>query len=101
MNCRRRRRRRLLPPCCCRFCSLLLLDLRCLTATARSRQRRLRWDRRRGFFAENLHTLEINTPEEALVALQGGVKNKIMAKHNQNLASSRSHCIFQVSHRDG
>eukprot|EP01052_Picozoa_sp_SAG31_P021500 SAG31_NODE_1666_length_7581_cov_2.398022_3_plen_649_part_00 len=63
---------------------------------ANSRQRRLRWDRRRGFFAENLHTLICNKSQDALAALQSGVKNKIMAKHAQNEASSRSHCIFQV-----
>jgi hypothetical protein len=66
------------------------------TAAARSRQRRLRYDNRRGFFVQNLEWIECTDPQQALEALQAGVRNKIMASHEQNEASSRSHCIFQV-----
>ena len=61
-----------------------------------SRQRRVRWDTRRGFFVENLEWVECTDANQCLEALQGGVRNKIMATHQQNEASSRSHCIFQL-----
>ena len=61
-----------------------------------SRQRRVRWDTRRGFFVENLEWVECSDAEQCLKALHAGVRNKIMASHMQNEASSRSHCIFQV-----
>lgn len=61
-----------------------------------TRQRRVRWDTRRGFFVENLEWVECTDAQQCLETLQGGVRNKIMATHQQNEASSRSHCIFQV-----
>ena len=64
--------------------------------TKGSRQRRVRWDTRRGFFVENLEWVECTDADQCLDQLRAGVRNKIMATHQQNEASSRSHCIFQL-----
>ena len=56
----------------------------------------LRYDNRRGFFVQGLEWVTCTEPEQAIAQLQAGIRNKIMASHEQNEASSRSHCIFQV-----
>ncbi|KAJ0399950.1 hypothetical protein ATCC90586_002141 [Pythium insidiosum] len=57
---------------------------------------RLRWTAQRDFYVENLCVLECSSPEQVLQHFQDGVKHKIMASHNLNAASSRSHCVFTL-----
>ena len=57
---------------------------------------RLRWNQQRGFYAENLYVVEVETVEDALRVFHTGLRGKVMASHRMNAASSRSHCIFRV-----
>ncbi|GLD99647.1 hypothetical protein PINS_up008373 [Pythium insidiosum] len=57
---------------------------------------RLRWSALRDFYVENLCVLECSSPEQVLQHFQDGVKRKIMASHQLNAASSRSHCVFTL-----
>lgn len=57
---------------------------------------RLRWSAVRHFYVENLRVLECASPDQVLQHFQDGIKHKIMASHNLNAASSRSHCIFTL-----
>ncbi|DAZ94822.1 TPA: hypothetical protein N0F65_012849 [Lagenidium giganteum] len=50
----------------------------------------------RDFYVENLRLVECQTPDQVLEHFQQGIKHKIMASHNLNAASSRSHCIFTL-----
>ena len=40
--------------------------------------------------------VDCSTAEEALNQYRIGVGNKIMASHNANATSSRSHCLFTI-----
>ena len=62
----------------------------------RSSGLRLRWHSQRGFYAEDLCVVEVDCVEDAEKVLHAGMRNKIMAAHNINAASSRSHCIFRI-----
>ncbi|TMW65199.1 hypothetical protein Poli38472_009366 [Pythium oligandrum] len=57
---------------------------------------RLRWSAVRDFYVENLRVMECSSPQQVLQHFQDGIKHKIMASHNLNAASSRSHCIFTL-----
>lgn len=57
---------------------------------------RMRWSRREGFFLENLFRVTCHNVNDAMAALQTGARNKIMASHQLNLQSSRSHSIFTL-----
>ena len=57
---------------------------------------RMRWSRREGFFLENLYRVACNDVNDALSALGTGARNKIMASHQLNMQSSRSHSIFTL-----
>ena len=57
---------------------------------------RLRWTPQDQFAVENLFVFECRTPEEVLSLFHQGLKNKIMASHKLNLASSRSHCMLSL-----
>jgi hypothetical protein len=46
---------------------------------------------------ENLYVFECQTPEEALKLFKFGSTNKILASHNMNEFSSRSHSIFTLT----
>ena len=46
---------------------------------------------------ENLFIFEWGTAEEVLDLFHFGIKNKIVASHNLNNASSRSHCMFTIT----
>lgn len=45
---------------------------------------------------ENLYSFECGLPEDALHLFWKGLKNKMMASHRLNNASSRSHCILTL-----
>ncbi len=46
---------------------------------------------------ENLFIFECKTEEEIMELFHFGLKNKIVASHNLNSASSRSHAIFTIT----
>ena len=43
---------------------------------------------------ENVFIFECNSIEDAFKYFWKGLKNKVMASHNMNQSSSRSHCIL-------
>lgn len=55
---------------------------------------KMRWNKQDEFYIENLYSYPCYDPEEVLNHYHRGLKNKIMASHNLNANSSRSHCIF-------
>ncbi len=46
---------------------------------------------------ENLFVFQCKTSEEINDLFHFGIKNKVVASHNMNQASSRSHAIFTVT----
>jgi len=46
---------------------------------------------------ENLYVFECATPEEAIELFKFGSKNRVLASHNLNDLSSRSHTIFTLT----
>lgn len=58
---------------------------------------RIRWTKKDQFVVENLYVFECQTAEEALELFRMGSKNKILAAHNLNDMSSRSHTIFGLT----
>jgi len=56
---------------------------------------KVRW--RHEFYVENLYTYEITSPEEAIEYLQMGIKRRVLASHQLNKASSRSHCLYTLT----
>ena len=58
---------------------------------------KMRWSRHDDFYVENLHTHACYTSQEVLTHFHAGLKNKIMASHNLNSASSRSHCLLSLT----
>ena len=58
---------------------------------------RIRWNKNEQFTVENLYVFKCDSPEHALTLYNKGIKNKIVASHNLNHASSRSHSIFSLT----
>jgi kinesin family protein 4/21/27 len=58
---------------------------------------KMRWNKTEQFVVENLFVFECFTAEDALKIFNTGIKNRIVAAHNMNNASSRSHCIFTMN----
>lgn len=58
---------------------------------------RLRWNKEDQFKVENLFVFEVENYEEARDIFNYGIKNRIVASHNLNLFSSRSHCLFSLT----
>lgn len=58
---------------------------------------RIRWTKKEQFIVENLFVFECHSAEEALELFNLGLKNKVVAAHNLNHQSSRSHCIFTLT----
>ncbi|OQS02395.1 Kinesin motor domain containing protein [Thraustotheca clavata] len=73
-----------------------ILDLLNPSMSSITKPCRLRWASNEAFYVENLTILECSASEEMLARFQDGVKQKIMASHNMNAASSRSHCIYTI-----
>ncbi|OQR98315.1 Kinesin motor domain containing protein, partial [Achlya hypogyna] len=73
-----------------------ILDLLNPSLSATSKSLRLRWASNEEFYVENLIINECSNADEMLGKFQDGVKQKIMASHNLNAASSRSHCIYTL-----
>jgi len=58
---------------------------------------KIRWNKTDQFIVENLFIFECFAAEDALQLFNTGIKNRIVASHNMNNASSRSHCIFTIN----
>ncbi|KAF0695596.1 Aste57867_13636 [Aphanomyces stellatus] len=71
-----------------------ILDL--LNPAVRAKPLRLRWASNEEFYVENLLIVACSSAHEMLGRFHDGVKQKIMATHNLNAASSRSHCIYTL-----
>jgi hypothetical protein len=74
-----------------------LLNLNSLNPKKDTKGLRLRWNKKDQFMVENLFIFECNTEEEVMDLFHFGIKNKIVASHNLNQASSRSHAIFTLT----
>lgn len=46
---------------------------------------------------ENLYIFEANSPKEVTDLYKFGSRNRVLASHNLNEVSSRSHCIFSLT----
>jgi len=58
---------------------------------------KLKWMNQDMYEVENLYTFEVENELEALELFYEGVRNKKMASHKLNNASSRSHTIFNIN----
>ena len=58
---------------------------------------KLRCNLKEDFYVENLFMYKCSTVNEVLYHYHTGIKNKVMASHNLNSASSRSHCILGLT----
>ncbi|CAK9812470.1 Kinesin-like protein KIF12 [Anthophora quadrimaculata] len=58
----------------------------------------VRWSKKtRGFFVENLFTVECVELDDLLAVLEEGMRNRSVGQHNMNDHSSRSHSILTVN----
>lgn len=57
---------------------------------------KLKWINYETYQVENLFTFEVKGFDECMFLFKEGIKNKIMASHKMNHASSRSHTIFSL-----
>jgi kinesin family protein 4/21/27 len=58
---------------------------------------RMRWNKKDQFVVENLYIFEAFSAKEVLDLYRFGQKNKVLASHNLNEVSSRSHSIFALT----
>lgn len=58
---------------------------------------KIRWSKTDQFQVENLFVFRCNDADHAIQLYHKGVKNKIVASHNLNASSSRSHAIFSLT----
>ena len=58
---------------------------------------KIRWTKNDQFGVENLYSIECSSAEDAITVYNNGIKNRIMATHKLNIASSRSHSIFTIT----
>ena len=58
---------------------------------------RMRWTKKDQFVVENLYIFETFSAKEVLDLYKFGQKNKVLASHNLNEVSSRSHSIFALT----
>ncbi|KAJ8981691.1 hypothetical protein NQ317_003412 [Molorchus minor] len=57
----------------------------------------VRWSKKaRGFFVENLFTVDCEEFDDLLAVLEEGLRNRSVGRHNMNDYSSRSHTILSV-----
>jgi len=58
---------------------------------------RIRWNKEEQFAVENVYAVECPNSADAIKVYNYGIKNRIMATHKLNIASSRSHTIFTIT----
>ncbi|CAL4076028.1 unnamed protein product, partial [Meganyctiphanes norvegica] len=72
-----------------------VIDLLNLGSTNKPLQ--VRWGKKkRGFFVENLFSIECAELDDLIAVLEEGLRNRAVASHNMNEYSSRSHTILSV-----
>lgn len=49
------------------------------------------------FTVENLYTFECKSAEDVLALYHFGLKNRVVASHNMNNSSSRSHSMLKIT----
>lgn len=57
---------------------------------------KLKWIDYETYQVENLFTFEVKSFNECMFLFKEGIRNKVMASHRMNHASSRSHTIFSL-----
>lgn len=58
---------------------------------------RIRWTKKDQFVVENLYIFEAANTQEVLDLYRFGVRNRVLASHNLNEVSSRSHSILSIT----
>ena len=58
---------------------------------------KLKWNKSEQFSVENLYQFECKNAEDVLALYHFGIKNKVVASHNMNNASSRSHSMLTLT----
>lgn len=58
---------------------------------------RIRWNKTDQFTVENLFLFQASSADDAIGYFNQGIRNKVVASHNLNHASSRSHCMFTLA----
>jgi hypothetical protein len=58
---------------------------------------RIRWTKKDQFVVENLYIFEASSAKEVIDLYKYGVRSRVLASHNLNEVSSRSHTIFSVT----
>ena len=58
---------------------------------------RIRWTKKDQFVVENLYVFETANDKEVLDLFRYGAQNRVLASHNLNDVSSRSHSIFSIT----
>ena len=58
---------------------------------------KLKWGKNDVFSVENLYTFECKTVDDVMALYHFGIKNKVVASHNMNNSSSRSHSMLSLT----
>lgn len=58
---------------------------------------KLKWNKNDIFSVENLYTFECKTVDDVMALYHFGIKNKVVASHNMNNSSSRSHSMLSLT----
>ncbi|GFS13444.1 kinesin-like protein [Elysia marginata] len=57
----------------------------------------VRWNKNKGFYVENLFTVECETIDDLMAVLEEGLRNRQTGSHGLNEFSSRSHSVLTVT----
>ncbi|XP_070206132.1 kinesin-like protein KIF17 [Littorina saxatilis] len=57
----------------------------------------VRWSKNKGFYVENLFTVECETLDDLMAVLEEGLRNRQTGSHGLNEFSSRSHSVLTVT----
>jgi hypothetical protein len=58
---------------------------------------KLKWNKNDIFTVENLYTFECKSVDDVIALYHFGIKNKVIASHNMNNSSSRSHSMLSLT----
>ena len=58
---------------------------------------KLKWNKNDVFSVENLYTFECKSVDDVMALYHFGIKNKVVASHNMNNSSSRSHSMLSLT----
>lgn len=58
---------------------------------------KLKWNKNDIFTVENLYTFECKSVDDVMALYHFGIKNKVVASHNMNNSSSRSHSMLSLT----